>query len=183
MKRCSKKECCKQCKHVKSKGTVTNWPVQKPTNRTLQKHVEHHDATDIWFRKNFFCVFGIFFFSFLFIIFQVDVAQVAQPVVNTATVCWSLNVSDCVLSHVTFTWKQQRLKLNNPFSLHVIIPAVLFSPSILEVPLTCNLFANRQRFSSGLRCALEIIQRSNRSGVCVKRQAPNLTEAVENVFE
>ena len=27
MKRCSKKECCKQCKHVKFKGTMTKRPV------------------------------------------------------------------------------------------------------------------------------------------------------------
>jgi len=26
---------------------MTKWPVQKPTHRTTQKHVEHHDATDI----------------------------------------------------------------------------------------------------------------------------------------
>ena len=30
-----------------SLGTMTKWPVQKPTHRTTQKHVEHHDATDI----------------------------------------------------------------------------------------------------------------------------------------
>jgi len=59
LKRCSKKECCKQCRYVKFKGTVTKWPVQKPTQdmsvrlyknqhteRQL-KHVEHHDATYI----------------------------------------------------------------------------------------------------------------------------------------
>ena len=42
-----KKECCKQCRHVKFKGTVSKWTVQKPTNRTTQKQVENHDATDI----------------------------------------------------------------------------------------------------------------------------------------
>ena len=26
---------------------MTKWPVQKPTQRTTQKHVEHQDATDI----------------------------------------------------------------------------------------------------------------------------------------
>ena len=44
MKRCSKKECCKQCRYVKFKGTMTKWPVQKPTHRTTQKHVQHHDG-------------------------------------------------------------------------------------------------------------------------------------------
>jgi len=29
------------------KGTMTKWPVQKITHRTKQKHVQHHDATDI----------------------------------------------------------------------------------------------------------------------------------------
>ena len=40
-------KCCKQCRHVKFKGTMTKWPVAKPTNRTAQKHAEHQDATDI----------------------------------------------------------------------------------------------------------------------------------------
>jgi len=26
---------------------MTKWPVQKLTHRTTQKHVKHHDATDI----------------------------------------------------------------------------------------------------------------------------------------
>ena len=46
LKRCSNKACCKQCRYVKFKGT-TKWPVQKLTHRTTQKHVQHHDATDI----------------------------------------------------------------------------------------------------------------------------------------
>jgi len=37
LKRCSEKECCKQCRYVKFKGTMTKWPVQKPTHRTTQK--------------------------------------------------------------------------------------------------------------------------------------------------
>jgi len=28
-------------------NNVNNWPVQKLTHRTTQKHVQHHDATDI----------------------------------------------------------------------------------------------------------------------------------------
>jgi len=32
---------------VKFEGTLTKWPVQKPTDRTTRKHVEHHDATAI----------------------------------------------------------------------------------------------------------------------------------------
>jgi len=47
LKRCSNKECCKQCRYVKFKGTRIRWPVQKLTHRTTQKHVQHHDATDI----------------------------------------------------------------------------------------------------------------------------------------
>ena len=33
--------------YVKFQGTMTKWPVQKPTHRTKQKRVQHHDATDI----------------------------------------------------------------------------------------------------------------------------------------
>jgi len=38
---------------------MAKWPVEKPTHRTTQKHVEHQDTTDI---NYFFVVFG---FSFL----------------------------------------------------------------------------------------------------------------------
>ena len=31
-----KKECCKQCRHAKFKGTMANWPVHKKT------HTEQH---------------------------------------------------------------------------------------------------------------------------------------------
>jgi len=65
LKRCSNKEYCKQCRYVKFKGTMTKWPVQKLTHRTTQKHVQHHDATDVY--KNYiFVFFGFFFFYFLF---------------------------------------------------------------------------------------------------------------------
>jgi len=47
IKKMFKEECCKQYRHVKFKGTITEWPVQKQTHRTIQKHVEHQDATDI----------------------------------------------------------------------------------------------------------------------------------------
>jgi len=33
IKRCLKKECCKQCRHVKFKGTMTKWPNQMFTAR------------------------------------------------------------------------------------------------------------------------------------------------------
>jgi len=47
LKRCSNKECCKQCRYVMFKGTVTKWPVQKLAQGTTQKLLQHHDATDI----------------------------------------------------------------------------------------------------------------------------------------
>ena len=37
LKRCSNKECCKQCRYVMFKGTMTQWPVQKLTQGTTQK--------------------------------------------------------------------------------------------------------------------------------------------------
>ena len=45
--RCSNKECCKQCRYVMFKGTMTKWPVQKQTQGTTQKLLQHHHATDI----------------------------------------------------------------------------------------------------------------------------------------
>jgi len=62
LKRCAKKECCKQCRHVKFKDTMTKWPVHKQTHRTTQKHVEHHDATDI--KNNIFLCFSDFYTYF-----------------------------------------------------------------------------------------------------------------------
>ena len=47
LKRCSNKECCKQCRYVMFKGTMTKWPVQKIAQGTAQKLLQHHDATDI----------------------------------------------------------------------------------------------------------------------------------------
>ena len=47
LKRCSNKECCKQCRYVMFKGTMTKWPVQKLAQGTTQKLLKHHDATDI----------------------------------------------------------------------------------------------------------------------------------------
>ena len=54
MKKCSKTECCKQCRYVKFKGTMTKWPVQTPINRTTQNHEEHQDATYIQKKCVFF---------------------------------------------------------------------------------------------------------------------------------
>jgi len=51
--RCSKKEFCKQCRLVKFKGTMTKWPVYKPTHK---RQVEHQDATDI--QKKGLCISG-----------------------------------------------------------------------------------------------------------------------------
>ena len=43
LKRCPKKECCKQYRHVKFKGTMTKWPVQKHTHT----HAHTHTHTSI----------------------------------------------------------------------------------------------------------------------------------------
>jgi len=50
-----KERICKQCRYVKFKGTMAEWPVQKPTHRTTQKHVKHQDATDIKNKTLFLC--------------------------------------------------------------------------------------------------------------------------------
>jgi len=41
-----KKNVFNNVKYVKFKGTMTKWPVQKPTQNDT-KHIEHQDATDI----------------------------------------------------------------------------------------------------------------------------------------
>jgi len=51
------KECCKQCRHVKFKGTRTKWPVHRKTHTTIQKHVEKYYATDIQKIYNYIVVF------------------------------------------------------------------------------------------------------------------------------
>jgi len=58
LKRCSKKKCCKQCRHAKFKCAMTNRPVQKQTHRTKQNHAEYQDATDT--QNKTFCVFRFF---------------------------------------------------------------------------------------------------------------------------
>ena len=47
LKGCLNKKCCKQCRYVKFKGTMTKWPVQKLTHTTTQKHLQHHEVTNI----------------------------------------------------------------------------------------------------------------------------------------
>jgi len=37
LKRCSNKECCKQCRYVMFKGTMKKWPVQKLAQGTTKK--------------------------------------------------------------------------------------------------------------------------------------------------
>ena len=49
------KECCKQCRYVMFKGTMTKWPVQKLTQGATQKLLQHHDATNI--QKTYIFVF------------------------------------------------------------------------------------------------------------------------------
>jgi len=48
--------------HVKFKGSLTKWPVQKQTYIAAQKHAEHQDATDI---QNILFVFFLWIFLFL----------------------------------------------------------------------------------------------------------------------
>jgi len=74
LKPCSKKEFCKQCRHVNFKGTMTKWFVQKQTHRTKQKHAEHQDATGIQTKillfvfLDFICLF--FTYNFLSVFFK-----------------------------------------------------------------------------------------------------------------
>ena len=63
-KRCSKKECCKQCRYVMFKGTMTKWPVQKPTHRTTQ-NTQNTKKQQTFRKKLFFVFFGIFFSFYL----------------------------------------------------------------------------------------------------------------------
>ena len=39
LKICIKKECCKQCRHVKFKGIMTKWPEQKETHSTKNTQI------------------------------------------------------------------------------------------------------------------------------------------------
>ena len=66
LKRCSNKECCKQCRYVMYKGTVTKRPVQKLTQRTTQN--SYNIMTQQTFRQTIFLCFSDFsFFIFFFI--------------------------------------------------------------------------------------------------------------------
>jgi len=80
LKRCINKECCKQCRYFKMKGTMTNWPVQKLTLRTTQKHAQQHDATDI--KKTYFLFFRFLFFCFIFYLLFL---KWIIPILNTKT--------------------------------------------------------------------------------------------------
>ena len=62
LKKFSQKKSCKQGRYVNPQGTMTKWPVQKPTNRTIQKQAEHQDTTNIQ-KKTFLC-FSDYSFTF-----------------------------------------------------------------------------------------------------------------------
>ena len=63
LKKYSNKECCKQCRYVMFKDTMTKWRVQKLIQETTQKLLQHHDVTDI--QKNYIFVFSDFYFLFI----------------------------------------------------------------------------------------------------------------------
>ena len=65
LKRCSNKECCKQCRYVMFKGTMTKWPVQKLTQGTTQKLLQHHDGRNRHLENIYFLFFGFFFLAHL----------------------------------------------------------------------------------------------------------------------
>jgi len=54
-------KCCEQCRQVKFMGTMTKWPIQKQTHRTVQNMQKNKT-----FRINIFLFFGFFHFIFLF---------------------------------------------------------------------------------------------------------------------
>ena len=54
------KECCKHFRHVKFKGIMTKWPVQKQTHRTTQKHVT--TRRNIIKKQQFFCLSDFYFY-------------------------------------------------------------------------------------------------------------------------
>jgi len=59
LKRCSMKECCKQCRQVTFKGTMTKRPVLKQTHKTSQKRVIA--KTQQTFRIDYVFAFHFFF--------------------------------------------------------------------------------------------------------------------------
>ena len=80
LKGCLKKECCKQCRHVKFKSTMTKWPVQKYT------HAEQHKNT-----QN-----KIVFITELYILVYVSVEGCPKPDFG-GRLCWQENVGEtCV---------------------------------------------------------------------------------------
>ena len=44
LNRFSRKECCKQCRHVRFKGTLTKWHVKNKRTEQHHKHTEHQHA-------------------------------------------------------------------------------------------------------------------------------------------
>ena len=56
LKRCSPKECCKQCRHVKFNSTMTKWPVHgKHTEQ--HKHTQNTKTQQTFRKKTCLCVF------------------------------------------------------------------------------------------------------------------------------
>ena len=62
LKRCSKTNVVNNVDMSSLRETMTQWPVQNPSHKTTQKHVEHHDATDI--KNTIFVFFRVFIFIY-----------------------------------------------------------------------------------------------------------------------
>jgi len=60
LKRCSKKECCKQRRYAKFKGTLTKWPVHKHTEQHKTRRTPTHNRQSEKNPKK--CVFRVFYF-------------------------------------------------------------------------------------------------------------------------
>jgi len=65
LKRCSKKECCKQCRHLKFKDTMKNWPAHKQTHRITHRTPKPNRHSEKAFFFGF--LFFILFFNYNFV--------------------------------------------------------------------------------------------------------------------
>jgi len=115
LKRCLKKECCKQCRHVRFKGTMTIWPAHKQTHRTTQKHIDHQYAIDI--DKKLFLCFSDFSFFLLFCIYNFLNFSSNTCSVTTLTFIW-VNLNQFLFKankpHTfwTFFWRRKRTNVH-----------------------------------------------------------------------
>jgi len=127
----------------KFKGTITKWPVQKLTHRTRQKHVQHHDVTDILTK-----IFCVFFIPLRFLILGVKLSSdfvrssfilsrrlVKPQVCPSLCIAWINQVNLFILSQYRFYLVRNNTRMPSISQIKIYCGIILMLALVLFIKL------------------------------------------------